>query len=121
MQDEQVTRLSYNALTRQYRVARGSLFQNAATLDEALQIISRQSAPPFAVARSTIIGKYTKYIDVLLPKNEGDYIAATRMHLDVTQLPKPLQVNALATEDWNLDSDWYRWIVSIVSSSERGK
>jgi len=33
------------------------------------------------------------------------------MRLDVTQLPKPLQVNALTSDDWNLDSDWYRWIV----------
>ena len=52
----------------------------------------------------------------MLPKKNGDYIAAVRMRLDVTQLPKPLQVNALATEDWSLDSDWYRWIVQPVAT-----
>lgn len=31
------------------------------------------------------------------------------MRLDVTQLPKPLQVNALTNEDWNLESEPYRW------------
>jgi hypothetical protein len=42
------------------------------------------------------------------------------MRLDVTQLPKPLQVNALATQDWNFDSNWYRWIVRpIVSAADR--
>ena len=51
---------------------------------------------------------------------KGDYIAATRMRLDVTQLPKPLQVNALATQDWNFDSNWYRWIVRPpVSAADR--
>ena len=33
------------------------------------------------------------------------------MNLDVSQLPKPLQVNALATKDWDIDSGWHRWAV----------
>ena len=31
------------------------------------------------------------------------------MRLDVTQLPKPFQVNALTSRDWNLSSEWQRW------------
>lgn len=107
-QSEQTTRLTYNALTRQYRIARGSLFQNFSSLDDALQIIGHQSAAPIEAA---LLRDDEGYIAAMLPKKDGDYIAAVRMRLDATQLPKPLQVNALATEDWSLDSDWYRWIV----------
>ena len=34
------------------------------------------------------------------------YNVAIRMHLDVAQLPKPFQVNALNNSDWRLSSDW---------------
>jgi hypothetical protein len=37
------------------------------------------------------------------------YEAAVREKLDVTQLPKPFQVNALASRDWQLASDWHRF------------
>jgi hypothetical protein len=40
----------------------------------------------------------------------GDvYIAALRLRLDTSRLPKPLQIDALGSSDWNLSSDWYRW------------
>jgi Domain of unknown function (DUF4390) len=32
-----------------------------------------------------------------------------RLRLDVNQLPKPFQVDALASREWTLQSDWYRW------------
>lgn len=95
-QSEQTIKLSYNSLTSQYRITRGSLFQNFASMDEALNSIKHQSASIQAE---------------LLKKKDASYIASARMRLDVTQLPKPLQVNALTNNDWNLDSDWYRWIV----------
>jgi len=37
------------------------------------------------------------------------YDAAVRLRLDVNQLPKPFQVNALASREWTLASDWQRW------------
>jgi hypothetical protein len=37
------------------------------------------------------------------------YDAAVRLRLDVTQLPKPFQINALASREWSLQSEWYRW------------
>ena len=114
--NEQTAKLSYNKLTRQYRITRGSLFQNFSSLGDALRIISHQSSAPID---ATLLQKNNNYITALLPQN-GDYIAGTRMRLDVTQLPKPLQVNALATQDWNFDSNWYRWIVRpIVSAADR--
>lgn len=111
--NEQTAKLSYNKLTRQYRITRGSLFQNFSSLGDALRIISHQSAAPID---ATLLQNNNGYIAALLPQ-KGDYIAATRMRLDVTQLPKPLQVNALATQDWNFDSNWYRWIVRPVVSA----
>ncbi|MDE2117357.1 MAG: DUF4390 domain-containing protein [Betaproteobacteria bacterium] len=93
---EQTIKLSYNSLTRQYRITRGSLFQNFASIDEALNSIKHQSA---------------SIQEDQLKKKDVNHIASVRMHLDVTQLPKPLQVSALTNNDWNLDSDWYRWIV----------
>jgi hypothetical protein len=47
-------------------------------------------------------------------KKEGKYMAAARLRLDVTQLPKPLQVNALTGNEWTLDSAWYHWVVNPV-------
>ena len=95
-QSEQTTRLSYNTLTRQYRITLGSLYQNFATLDAVLRVVGHQTAPAFASR---------------LLKSGSTYFATVRMRLDVTQLPKPLQVNALTGNDWNLDSGWYRWQV----------
>ena len=92
---EQHYRLSYNALTRQYRLSFGSLHQNFDTLEEALALLGR-------LRRRFIVDA-----DALA---EGTvYEAAIRMRLDVSQLPKPFQINALASRDWNLSSEWFRW------------
>ncbi|CAN0502919.1 unnamed protein product, partial [Phaeothamnion confervicola] len=92
---EQHYKLSYNALTRQYRLSVGALHQNLDTLSDALALMGRLRPRLLAPA------------DTL---NEGKvYEAAIRMRLDVSQLPKPLQINALASRDWNLASAWFRW------------
>lgn len=107
-QSEQATRLSYNMLTRQYRITRGSLFQNFASLDDALRIIGHQSSAPIP---ADLLKDSSNYITTKLLKRDNNYVAAVRLSLDVTQLPKPLQVNALTGDDWSLDSNWYSWIV----------
>ncbi|MGA9666397.1 MAG: DUF4390 domain-containing protein [Gallionella sp.] len=103
---EQTSKLSYNVLTRRYRISRGALFQNFDSLEEALNILSRQS--------SAIISPG-------LVDNEGKYMAGARLRLDIEQLPKPLQVNAMTDSDWTLDSAWYRWLINpaeIAAHSE---
>lgn len=45
-------------------------------------------------------------------KKHTTYVAGLRMKLDLAQLPKPLQVSALTSKDWNLDSEWHRWNVT---------
>ena len=88
-------RVSYSPLTRQYRVASGPLGQTFESLDDVERFISRVSSRP--VARADMLTKGARYE------------AALRIRLDVTQLPKPFQVNALALSEWQLASDWQRW------------
>jgi hypothetical protein len=37
------------------------------------------------------------------------YVAQVRMRLDTSQLPKPFQINALTSREWNLESEWKRF------------
>jgi hypothetical protein len=98
LNNQQQYRLAYNALTRQYRLGLGSLFQNFASLSETLDFLSR-------VRRRQVLepGTLTK---------GTTYMAGVRMRLDVSQLPKPFQLNALASRDWNFGSEWHRWSVT---------
>lgn len=95
---QQTYRLTYNSLTRQYRLGFGSLFQNFASLNEAVDFLSR-------VRRRQVLEPG------MLDKG-NTYTAGVRMRLDVSQLPKPFQLNALASRDWNIGSDWHRWSVT---------
>ena len=95
---QQQYKLQYNALTRQYRLGVGSLYQNFASLPEALEVMSRlrrrQEFEPGTLRKDTT------------------YIAALRFRLDTSQLPKPFQLNALGSSQWHITSDWYRWTVT---------
>lgn len=91
-------KLSYNALTRQYRLSVGTLYQNYATLEEAVNVMSQ------------LHNRLVAEKDAL--EKDQKYAAALRMKLDLSQLPKPFQVNALASNDWTLSSDWHRWEVT---------
>ena len=85
-------RLSYSPLTRQYRLARGGLSQPFDSLEEALGLL--KSVRQWKVIEPGVIS----------PRDS--YEAQVRMRLDVTQLPKPFQVNAITSREWNLASDW---------------
>ena len=90
-------RLSYNALTRQYRLSHGSsaFYQTFPTIDEAQRTISRVKGRK-VVEKSALFKGWR-------------YDAAARLRLDTAQLPKPFQISALTSRDWNLQSDWIRW------------
>lgn len=91
-------RLSYNALTRQYRIGVGNLYQNFGTLGDALEFMSR-------VRRREDLAAGTL-------RRDTAYTAALRLRLDTAQLPRPFQLSALGSRDWNLSSEWHRWTVS---------
>jgi hypothetical protein len=103
-QSEQTVKLSYNVLTRQYRISRGALFQNFVSFEEMMRILSRQSSA---------------YIPAEAMKKDGSYIAAVRLRLDTKQLPKLMQVNVLTSKDWDLDSGWYRWVMRPLEGAAR--
>jgi hypothetical protein len=92
----QTTRISYNVLTRQYNAAvMGSLQQNFYTLQEALALIKRPNRWVVAEKGTLNLG--------------ATYNVSIRMRLDVAQLSKPFQVNALNNSDWRLSSEWKKF------------
>jgi len=110
---EQTLKLSYNVLTGQYRISRGSLFQNFASLEDALNILARQNSPPIS---AELLKKDEGYVAEWI-KREENLVASVRLRLDNSQLPKLLQVNALSGSDWTLNSDWYQWEISPEAMS----
>ena len=103
-------KLSYNALLRQYQlsidtpatpamdgVMRG-IGQNFSSLNEALQTLSRI--------------RNWQVVERGQLKKRLAHEAGLRMKLDVSLLPKPLQVNALASKSWNLESERFRWTIT---------
>ncbi len=92
----QTFQLSYHALTRQYRLSSGALHQSFTSLDDAQRILSR--------LRNWLV------LERGALRFGESYQAAVRMRLDLSQMPKTFQVNALANRDWNLSSEWARWI-----------
>ena len=110
--DEQIVRrnktfqLSYHALTRHYRLSTGAgaLHQSYASLDEALRMLSRL--------------RNWQVLEKGEIKPEQAYLARLRMRLDLTQMPKPFQVSALANKDWNLSSDWLPWSFTAADTTQ---
>ncbi|MFN0161056.1 MAG: DUF4390 domain-containing protein [Burkholderiales bacterium] len=94
VQATQVYRLSYHALTRQYRLSAGTLYQSFSSLGEALRVLGRPRMQAFDKSRV---------------RAGESYVAAVRLRLDVTQLPRPFQVSALTNRDWTLESEWRRF------------
>ena len=87
--------LSYHALSRQYLVNRNGRQQSFASLQQAKDEISE--IKPWLV------------LDKKLLKKGDAYLAAIKVRLDQSKLPKPIQVEAIGSEDWSIASERYRW------------
>lgn len=96
-------RLSYHALSRQYRLSTGLLHQSFATLEEALNVLKR--------VRNWLV------VDRTVPLSGGDYEAAVRMRHDTTLLPKPFQLSALTGRELHLESAWRRFTVPSLEQA----
>ena len=92
------TRLSYQPLTQQYRIASEGFTFSAKSLPEALQAVGS-------------VGGW-RVIDGGQIDQSKTYTAGLRMSLDLSKLPKPFQVNALNNRDWNVSSDWLHFSFS---------
>ena len=90
----QTYKLSYHALTQSYRLSAGSLYQSFPTLKEALGLLARPRL--FAVERQKIVPG-------------ENYTAQVRLRLDVSQLPKAIQIDQFRSREWTLDSDWKKF------------
>jgi hypothetical protein len=97
----QTYRLSYHALTRQYRLSTGGLHQSFTTLSEAVQVLAR-------LRNWVVVERGDKGV-----RPGENYDAALRLRLDVTQLPRPFQISALGNKDWSLGSDWKIWQATL--------
>ena len=90
-------RLSYHALSRQYRLSTGLLQQHFPTLEEALNVLKR-------VRNWLVVERTVGFAD-------ADYEAAVRMRLDTALLPRPFQLSALTSRELHLESNWKRFTV----------
>ncbi len=97
-------RISYAPLTSQYRISYSGISQNVTTFEEVRRALSR--------VRSWTVLEKGKL-------NVGEkYDAALRFRLDTSQLPKPFQLNVIASKEWSLSSDWYRWTVTAPGENK---
>ena len=97
VQLSQSYRISYTPLLRQYRLTMGTVYQNFTRFEEVTRVLSRLRGWHIA--------------DKGALRKDQVYQAALRMRLDTAQLPKPFQLNAIASRDWTLASDWHRWTI----------
>ncbi len=95
-----VTRLSYNILLRQYFVSGINVeARSMSTLPEALAYLGEINGWP-VISRDSL-------------SKSATYRATLSMQLDTSQLPKPLQINDIATGRWELDSTPLVWMMTL--------
>lgn len=81
-------RLSFQPLTSQWRVSLGGFSQSYASLDEALQSITR-------------LGRW-RLTEPGAVENEGRYYVEFSYKLDASQLPRPMQLELAAQSEWQI-------------------
>ena len=87
--------LSYHALTKQYLINRETHQKSFETLDEAVDELLQLTD--------------LKVFEKVLIEKDANYKAALLMRLDQAKLPKAIQVDAIASEKWNITSQKYEW------------
>jgi len=93
-------RLTYYALTREYRLSSGTLQVGFPTLAEALNVMTR--VHDWRVMDKSVI------------RPGETYIAAVRMRFDSSQLPKPILLTTLTSREWTMESDWKRFSFEVT-------
>jgi hypothetical protein len=96
----QTIRLSFQPLTREYRVSSGGLQLGFASLGEALAVVKHVTSW-HVIDRNQVQAGET-------------YNASVRMQLDTALMPKPFQVDAVNNRDWALASDWKRFTFTVA-------
>lgn len=104
----QSVRLWFQPLTRQYRVSSNNGNSNSGGLQ--LGFTSLRDA--LALVRNV---SGWRVIEKGVTKPGTQYQASVRMRLDNALMPKPFQIDAVNNRDWNLSSDWARFMFSPAS------
>ncbi|VVD85262.1 hypothetical protein PAQ31011_01332 [Pandoraea aquatica] len=106
----QSVRLWFQPLTRQYRVSSnngnsnsGGLQLGFSSLREALALVRNVSG--------------WRVIEKGVAKPGTQYQVSVRMRLDNALMPKPFQIDAVNNRDWNLSSDWTRFLFTPAQPS----
>jgi len=81
-------RLSWQPLTRQYRVSTGGLTQSYASLSEAMDVLRGVSGWRIAEAKEV--------------EDEGKHYLEFSYRLDTAQLPRPMQIGLSSSQGWLL-------------------
>ena len=92
--------LSYYALTRQYRLTRGTTFRSFNSLEEVVRFLGQVRNRPI--------------VAVSILQQDTAYIATLRVWLDISRLPKPFQLEAMGSKDWNISSEPLEWVITPV-------
>lgn len=90
--DRFVVRLSFDPLTRRYRVAYNGISLNFDSLEQAMPFV--KNIRRWRVGPSSVLSA------------DGDYTARVRFLLDATKLPKPMQVTSGDSDEWTVESSW---------------
>src|SRR5574340_100 len=88
-------RIYYHLLLRRYVVEIGYTTQTAASLGEALALLGRVDG--------------WQVLDRGALKTGKRYDARLRLRLDTDQLPRPLSIGAVTSDQWDLVTPWYEW------------
>ncbi|MBK6865080.1 MAG: DUF4390 domain-containing protein [Ideonella sp.] len=84
-------RVTYQPLTRMYRVGSGGLYQNFETLAEALDVLRRASR--------------WKIADPAQLEEDTGYYVEFSFRLDTSQLPRPMQIGIGGEASWALSAE----------------
>ncbi|VVD68218.1 hypothetical protein PIN31115_00458 [Pandoraea iniqua] len=101
----QSVRLWFQPLTRQYRVSSN----NGNSSNSGLQLGFSSLREAMALVRNV---SGWRVIEKGVVKPGTQYQASVRMRLDNALMPKPFQIDAVNNRDWNLSSDWARFLFS---------
>ena len=88
--------IGYHALSRQYLLNYRGVQLSFSTLNEAKAEFSRI--------------RNWKIVEKSALSKEETYTAALRVRLNQSKLPKPLQVEALSANQWNMISERFKWV-----------
>lgn len=93
-------KLTYHPLTGGYRVSMGRFSTEYAALPTALRAIGAAANWP-VLEPGTLAGN-----------TPSEVAADIRLNLSISDLPRPFQINATTSKDWQLDSGWQKLTIN---------